>query len=71
MRTEAAGAGFYESAWGRHPRLQILTIADLLAGKRVDYPPPGQVNVTFKKAPRSRENVGETLPLPLEREDEA
>lgn len=33
--------------------------------------PPGQVNVTFKKAPRIRENVGETLPLPLEREDEA
>jgi len=70
MRAEAAGAGFYESAWGKHPRLQILTIADLLAGKRVDYPPPGQVNVTFKKAPRIRESGGEMLPLPLDSQDE-
>ena len=26
MRTEAAGAGYYESPWGKHPRLQILTV---------------------------------------------
>ena len=37
MITEAAGAGFYKSAWGQHPRLQILTIKELLDGKRVDY----------------------------------
>ena len=42
---EAAGAGFYESPWGtRHPRLQILTMADLLdvaifSGKGIDMPP--------------------------------
>jgi DNA modification methylase len=52
MRSEAAGAGFYDSPWGgRHPRLQILTIEELLAGKGVDRP-PHQGNVTFKKAPR-------------------
>ena len=38
MRTEAAGAGFYTSpVWGKnYPRLQILTIAELLAGKDID-----------------------------------
>ena len=55
MRSEAASAGFYESAWGTHPRLQVLTIAELLAGKRIDMPPVGQVNVTFKRAPKARE----------------
>jgi len=55
MRSEAASAGFYESAWGTHPRLQVLTIAELLAGKRIDMPPLGQVNVTFKRAPKARE----------------
>jgi site-specific DNA-methyltransferase (adenine-specific) len=52
MKTEAAGAGFYDSPWGsRHPRLQILTIEELLGGKGVDRP-PHKGNVTFKKAPR-------------------
>ncbi len=30
MRAEAASAGFYQSQWGRHPRIQILTVAELL-----------------------------------------
>ena len=52
MRKEAASAGFYESPWGKHPRLQILTIQDLLDGKKIDYPPSRQVDRTFRKAPR-------------------
>jgi DNA modification methylase len=63
MLTEAATAGFYKSPWGSHPRLQILTIAELLDGKRIDYPPAQQVNVTFKKAPRSKDKEAETRPL--------
>jgi DNA modification methylase len=64
MRTEAASAGFYHSAWGKHPRLQILTIADLLDGKRVDMPPLRQVNVTFKQAPKARsEQATASTPL--------
>lgn len=52
MRTEAASAGFYDSPWGsRHPRLQLLTIEELLAGKGVDRP-PHEGNVTFKRAPK-------------------
>mgnify|MGYP001068512419 CR=1 FL=1 len=55
MKAEAASGGFYESpGWGeRYPKLQILTIEDLLDGKGIEMPPIGQVNVTFKKAPRS------------------
>ncbi len=52
MRAEAASAGFYTSQWGtRHPRLQILTIEDLLVGgQTIDLPPSRDVR-TFKKAP--------------------
>jgi len=63
MRAEAAGAGFYESPWGgKHPRLQILTIEQLLAGKRIDCPPLRQTNVTFKKAPRVNRKAGAGVP---------
>ncbi len=52
MHTEAASAGFYDSGWGtRHPRLQVLTVAELLAGKGIDMPAT-RGNVTFKKAER-------------------
>jgi len=53
MRTEAAAAGFYSSPLGgKHATLQILTIEQLLAGKRIDYPAASQrVDRTFKKAP--------------------
>jgi site-specific DNA-methyltransferase (adenine-specific) len=51
MKTEAASAGFYTSPWGKHQRLQILTIEDLLTGKTLDRPPV-QASVTFKRAPK-------------------
>jgi len=51
MRTETTAAGFYKSPWGNHPRLQILTIAELLDNRRIDYPPT--INVTHRKAPRA------------------
>ena len=40
MVTEAAAGGFYESKDfpGRYPRIQILTIAELLEGKKIQYP---------------------------------
>jgi SAM-dependent methyltransferase len=52
MREEAASAGLYMSPWAKHPRLQLLTVADILSGKRVDCPPLRQVNQTFKRAQR-------------------
>lgn len=53
MRTEAASAGFYHSpGWNRDfPRLQILTIEELLSGKEVSMPPN---MTTFKQAQRER-----------------
>jgi len=55
MRTETAGAGFYKSPWGKHPVMQILTVEDLLQGKGIDYPDVPGVNVTFKKAPKAKD----------------
>ena len=52
MRTEAASAGFYTSPWGKHPRLQILTVEDLLTGKGIGRP-PAQASATFKRAPKA------------------
>ena len=57
MRREAAAAGFYKSPWGKHPRIQLLTIEDLLGGKRVDN--PLAEDVTFKKAQRVRYDPSE------------
>ena len=56
MQKEAASGGFYDSpGWStRHPRLQILTVKDLLKGKRIDYPAPLSTDRTFKKAPRAK-----------------
>lgn len=58
MRTEAVDAGFYVSPWGQHPRLQILTIKELLAGKKIDMPQTRGINVTFKQAPKAKVEVG-------------
>ncbi len=63
MREEAAVAGFYESPWRKHPRLQLLTIADLLSGGRIDQPAPTGSNVTFKQASRARRKDAEQLDL--------
>jgi hypothetical protein len=53
MIEEAVGKGFYHSdGWGKdYPRLQILTVEEILAGKQPDLPPNIQ---TFKQAGRSR-----------------
>jgi DNA modification methylase len=67
MREEAASAGFYSSlGWNtKHPRLQILTVADILGGKGIDYP-YRQGNVTFKRAPKAEAGrQGDVLELPL------
>jgi site-specific DNA-methyltransferase (adenine-specific) len=51
MTTEAATAGLYQSKfWGRsYAKIQILTIADLLHGAKVEMP---SAATTFKQAPR-------------------
>jgi hypothetical protein len=57
-KAEAASAGLYESkGWGRtYPRLQILTIEQLLNGAEIQMPP---AYCTFKQAGRVREDGGQ------------
>ena len=61
MLIEAAAAGFYESKDfpGRYPRLQILTVAELLEGKRIRY--PDHRVETFAKAERKTKHEQEGL----------
>jgi hypothetical protein len=63
MRTEAASAGFYDSPWGKHPRIQLLTVAEILDGKRIDYPRTAGINQTYKQAPRAVRKVAEPKSL--------
>jgi hypothetical protein len=56
MRKEAASAGFYKSPRGKHARLQLLTVEELLTGKGIDRP-PAQTSTTFKKAPKAAGKV--------------
>jgi hypothetical protein len=67
MRSEAASAGFYQAPSGkRHPKMQILTVGELLAGKGIDYPPEyARVDATFKKAPRVRPDPAKNKDLPF------
>jgi DNA modification methylase len=69
MRKECASAGFYASPWGKHPRLQILTIEDLLTGKTINRP-PAHTSVTFKRAPKATPKVRETAPMPFGEPDD-
>jgi hypothetical protein len=65
MKKRAAEAGLYKSSDGTtYPRLQILTIQQILDGKQPEYPLHRR-DATFKKAPRSRPAAAENLTLPL------
>ena len=65
MTREAADAGLYTSAdRTTYPRIQILTIQQILDGKQPQYP-RHRADATFKKAPRSRPAPAENLTLPL------
>lgn len=55
MKTEAVSAGYYHSpGWHQdYPRLQIITIEELLRGTRVNMPPS---HATFKQAQRVKDD---------------
>ena len=60
MRQEAIGAGFYEPEslpGNRYPKVQVLTIEQLLDGAQPDYPRFAAPQ-TFRKAPRRRRREG-------------
>jgi len=64
MRSEAASGRFYDSpGWGqKYPKIQILTIEELLQGAKLQYPP--KTSVTFKEAPKAKRQEGATKKLP-------
>jgi site-specific DNA-methyltransferase (adenine-specific) len=77
MRSEAAAAGHYLSGsegvgtWGNHPRIQLLTIQELLDGKQIDKP-PSVGSLSFKRAPRTERRRPITEPLfPYEASEKA
>lgn len=62
MKVEAVKMGFYEMPlFGKVPRLQILTIADLFAGKKPEIPAIDPE--TFRKAARETTEQQPALPM--------
>lgn len=57
MKTGAVSSGYYRSPLGHnYPKIQILTIQELLEGKRIDYPVRARgTDATFRKAERHKE----------------
>jgi site-specific DNA-methyltransferase (adenine-specific) len=53
MQREAASAGFFDTSFGKFPKLQIITIAQLMAGMRPDLPRHG-TSEGFRRAPREQ-----------------
>jgi site-specific DNA-methyltransferase (adenine-specific) len=66
MEKEAASAGFYKSPAYQDrafPRMQILTVEEILAGKEIEL--PRLLEVTFKQAPKAKAKKAENLELDL------
>lgn len=65
MKTEAASAGLYHSVgWGKdYPRIQILSITELLQGAEVKMPPQ---HGTFKSAQRAQKEEPEVQQASLD-----
>lgn len=61
MKTEAVSAGFYQAPgwYESYPKVQILTVKDLLAGAKVQMPPP---TMTFAQAPKKVEKEESNQP---------
>src|SRR5262249_48323760 len=71
MKEEAASAGFWTTGFGgqKFPRIQLLTLGQLLEGKTVAMP-PHHVNLTFKKAPKAKSRHKAETPEALFKEGE-
>ena len=57
MRLEAASAGYYTSPWGKHPKIQLITVTELLAGTRIDMPAGGAHMTQVALPPVPEENI--------------
>ena len=64
MNTEAVSSGYYHSqTWGKdYPRIQILTVGELLNGKEIEMP-PNSSRQTFKQTKRVKKTDATQDPL--------
>lgn len=61
MRTEAVKTGYYETLYGKYPKIQILTIRELFEGKQPNIP---LVDASaFKKAPKEARGDQNAFPF--------
>jgi site-specific DNA-methyltransferase (adenine-specific) len=64
MLKEAASCGFYKAGNGKeYPRIQILTIEELLKGKRPEFFDMSMGELTFKKSQRDAKVIGKQQEL--------
>jgi site-specific DNA-methyltransferase (adenine-specific) len=61
MRTEAVKTGFYETLYGKYPKIQILTIRELFEGKQPNIPLVD--SSAFKKAPKEARGDQNAFPF--------
>jgi len=62
MKKEAVSAGFYDSQFGAFPKIQILTIEDLLNGTEGPrYPDMARGGLNFKKAKKEKKDNQQKL----------
>lgn len=55
MRQDAASSGFYEGTWGqKYPRIQLITVEELLDGHQLDTPGILATNVTLQRSRKRR-----------------
>lgn len=57
MLTEAVKEGFYETVYGKFPRLQIVTVEDLLNGNKPDIPLIDRTASGFKTAQKEKDTT--------------
>lgn len=67
MREEAASAGFYTSPWDgkAYPRVQLVTVGELLDSRTIQYPASAHTNVTHQRAQRAKGDAGQQGRLEL------
>src|ERR1035441_7045167 len=61
IRTEAVKTGYYETLYGKYPKVQILTIRELFEGKQPNIPLVDASS--FKKAPKEARGDQDALPF--------
>ena len=69
MVKEAASAGFYHPPHDpaqKYPKIQILTIEELLEGGRIDCPYAYRASATFKRAPKAEGPKAKTKRMEME-----